>query len=192
MQTKIITQADYLTTVWSGGKTRQIFIYPTCADYAKRDFLFRVSSATIEIEQSNFTILPNINRFIAPIGCSFTLQDQHTKQNIRLNNCQIYEFNGSCPITCYGKGQDLNLFTTSGVCGSMRLCKGLEDIYLQSNQAKWCFIYAVTDIKVEITNCKIVKQFDLLCGQTLNITLNSNEIVKLKTDLNYILIQVEV
>ena len=39
--------ADYIVSVWSGGTTTQIAIAPEGARYAERDFLWRVSSATV-------------------------------------------------------------------------------------------------------------------------------------------------
>ena len=55
----LLTPADYLTTSWSGGTTTQLTIAPAGAVYADRDFLWRVSSATVELDESDFTALPD-------------------------------------------------------------------------------------------------------------------------------------
>ena len=45
-----LTPADYVTTQWSGGATTQLAIAPKGAVYADRDFLWRLSSATVELD----------------------------------------------------------------------------------------------------------------------------------------------
>ena len=53
-----LTSPDFVTTTWSGGKTTQLAIAPDGASYAERAFLWRISSATVELEASDFTPLP--------------------------------------------------------------------------------------------------------------------------------------
>ena len=47
-----LTAGDFQVSTWSGGKTIQIAISPEGAAYADRDFLWRVSSATVELDES--------------------------------------------------------------------------------------------------------------------------------------------
>lgn len=60
----IITNSAYKTSSWSGGKTTEIFIYPPNSSYQARDFQIRISSATVEVGESNFTKLPDYNRVL--------------------------------------------------------------------------------------------------------------------------------
>lgn len=62
-----LTQADYQISQWSGGTTTQIAIAPQGALYADRDFLWRLSSATVDLDESDFTPLPDYHRLIAPL-----------------------------------------------------------------------------------------------------------------------------
>ena len=64
MEWKLLTREDYATTNWSGGTTTQLSIAPEGAVYADRDFLWRLSSATVEDGESEFTPLPDYNRWI--------------------------------------------------------------------------------------------------------------------------------
>ena len=68
-----ILPENHVVSEWSGGKTRQIFIYPPGAQYADRDFIFRVSSATVELDESDFTPLPDYRRFLSVLEGSVTL-----------------------------------------------------------------------------------------------------------------------
>ena len=58
MKIRSVNKDDFKTTRWSGGTTTEFFIYPTGADYQKRKFAARISSAVIEDEYSKFTELP--------------------------------------------------------------------------------------------------------------------------------------
>ena len=52
---EIITPAQYKTTNWKGGTTRQIFICPADGNLSARRFDLRISSAIIEQTESNFS-----------------------------------------------------------------------------------------------------------------------------------------
>ena len=62
-----LTPSDYITTKWSGGLTTQLGIAPASAVYADRDFLWRLSSATVEDAESDFTALPDYERLISTL-----------------------------------------------------------------------------------------------------------------------------
>ena len=49
---------------WSGGTTTQLAIYPVNALYADREFLWRVSSAVVELPESDFTPLSDYDRIL--------------------------------------------------------------------------------------------------------------------------------
>ena len=60
-----LTSKDYVVSNWSGGKTIQIAIAPEGAVYADRDFLWRVSSATADLDESDYTPLPDYARWLS-------------------------------------------------------------------------------------------------------------------------------
>lgn len=68
-----LTAADFRTSTWSGGTTTELFLYPENGSYAARDFLFRISSATVDLEESDFTPLQGVERYITPLEGSFVL-----------------------------------------------------------------------------------------------------------------------
>ena len=72
-------EKDFKTSNWSGGITTELFIYPREADYKKRDFLFRLSSATVDLDRSDFTPLPGFFRFISPLNGD--LKISHDEKN---------------------------------------------------------------------------------------------------------------
>ena len=108
MQVFHLTQKDYITSIWSGGSTTQLFLWPPQGNYNERDFLFRISSATVETETSTFTELPGIGRYITPLQGGLTLQHKghHT---VTLQPLQIDSFSGNWQTTSIGKARDFNL-----------------------------------------------------------------------------------
>lgn len=114
---------DYQTTRWSGGTTTQLFLYPQQGSYTVRDFRFRISSATVEQLDSDFTPLSGIERWITPVEGSFLLThpDASPKQMGPLS--APYRFWGQQPTHCHGKARDFNLMLQD--CkGNMEICRG--------------------------------------------------------------------
>ena len=58
MKKRIFKEENYKLSKWSGGSTRELAIYPANAEYLDRDFLWRLSSADSDKEESSFTKLP--------------------------------------------------------------------------------------------------------------------------------------
>ena len=79
-----LTPSDYITTKWSGGLTTQLGIAPAGAVYADRDFLWRLSSATVEDAESDFTALPDYERLISTLECTIEL-NHNGGENLTLN-----------------------------------------------------------------------------------------------------------
>lgn len=116
MELTKMTPQDFTVTSWSGGKTTQIAIEPTDAVYADHSFDFRLSSATIELEESDFTPLPEYDRVIAPIKGQISLSYNGAKQPVLLHELECAVFDGAWQTRSHGKGVDYNLMTRKGVC----------------------------------------------------------------------------
>lgn len=102
-----------LTSVWSGGTTTQICIFPRNARYADRDFLWRVSSATVDLQESDFSDLPDYQRFIATLRGEIVLtHNQHGQ--IRLKPYEVHGFSGGDSTHCVGRCTDFNLMLRHG------------------------------------------------------------------------------
>ena len=79
---KKLTERDYRISDWSGGKTIQIAIAPEDALYAERSFLWRLSSATVDLDESDFTSLPDYLRLIAPLRGEMRLSHNCATENV--------------------------------------------------------------------------------------------------------------
>lgn len=126
---KIIGKEEFTTTNWSGGKTTELFIYPEDSDYKQKNFQFRISSATVELEQSNFTKLTGINRFITPLNANLKLTHDNEKF-IELKPFEVYEFSGEIQTISYGKVKDFNLMLRDKARGKLESIKIKDNINL--------------------------------------------------------------
>ena len=64
MEIKKIGRDACRVSSWAGGTTTELSIAPENGNYQSRDFLWRLSSATVELEESTFTSLPDFDRII--------------------------------------------------------------------------------------------------------------------------------
>ena len=113
------TASDYRISAWSGGTTTQLAICPETAVYADRDFLWRVSSATVELETSDFTPLPDYDRLIATLEGRIVLT-HNGGAPITLQPFEVHAFSGADETRSVGRCRDFNLMLRRGrVRGSM-------------------------------------------------------------------------
>lgn len=128
----IITPANQQTTShWGGGTTTQLCIYPFDSDYVKRNCIFRISSATIDIEESIFTKLPGYNRTLMVLKGSLKLihADHHTK---KLKPLETDNFQGDWDTKSKGKAVDFNVMTSEKASHSISSIKhSINPIHLK-------------------------------------------------------------
>ena len=61
----IIKGSQRKISLWAGGSSSQICIWPPEADYAQRNFLYRISTAVAETDDwSDYTMLPGVCRHL--------------------------------------------------------------------------------------------------------------------------------
>lgn len=108
-----LTAAAYAVSRWSGGSTTQLYIYPETALYADRDFIFRVSSALVETEESTFTALPAYDRLIAPLKGSMALSHNGGPETV-LRPYETHAFDGADETRSRGVCTDFNLMCRKG------------------------------------------------------------------------------
>ncbi len=106
---------NYVVSTWSGGTTTQVGIAPQGAVYADRTFMWRVSSATVDLETSDFTPLPDYDRLISTLEGEIDLR-HNGGETIHLAPYSIHAFDGGWKTDCVGKCRDFNLMTRKGVC----------------------------------------------------------------------------
>lgn len=107
----VIKKEMLQAAIWDGGKTYEYFIYPPSSTYVQRDFLFRISSATIEKVPSHFTRFENYHRFLVMIDNSLELVRNGKKE--RYKKHEIFTFNSNDEIVSSSLGNDFNLMVSN-------------------------------------------------------------------------------
>lgn len=93
MEWRHFTRAQYITTAWSGGTTHSAGDCAEGAVYADRKFLWRLSSAQVELEHSDFTPLPDYDRLISVLKGELELKIGQGERGA-LEACTVRGFDG--------------------------------------------------------------------------------------------------
>ena len=109
----VLRERDYVVSAWSGGTTTQLAIAPEGARYADRSFLWRVSSAGVELEESEFTALPAYWRLLATLEGEIALRHDGGEP-LRLRPLEVHGFDGAWATRSAGRCRDFNLMLRKG------------------------------------------------------------------------------
>ncbi|SMC22741.1 HutD protein [Clostridium acidisoli DSM 12555] len=115
---EIIKKENYNVSKWSGGRTTELYIYPKTAKYNNRDFKWRISTATVEVEESIFTRLEGFSRKLM-VTEGKTVLAHEGMYNITLNPFEKDSFMGDWTTKSYGKASDFNLMTAKECIGAL-------------------------------------------------------------------------
>lgn len=157
---KIIRKKENKTAVWAGGTTTQLFIFPPEAEYTKFNFLFRISYATVEVEESTFTFMPGVTRHLMIIEGK--LEIDHTnryKKSLEKYDSDI--FSGEWPTTAKGKVKDFNLMTKENAKGNIKSVILNENMKIQTRDIDHFAIYLVSG-KIKINGNEILNSGDFM------------------------------
>lgn len=159
MDLRIISPDECVTSVWEGGKTCEYFIYPASALYSNRNFLFRISRASIEKIPSVFTQFKGYHRFLAMLENNLKVQHNGIEKSFEEN--EVFSFLSDDKVVSYTLGTDFNLMVADEITGKADL------LYIKKEQtvaAKTVFVFAgkktVASVNGQHTH---LKPYDMLC-----------------------------
>lgn len=181
MMITVLQADDFVTSNWSGGSTTQLYISPTNASYTERNFDFRISSAKVEVPESTFTALPNVNRKLMVLEGEITLthslsrlfigKNEHSKT---LQKFEVDTFNGDWKTTAIGTCTDFNVMTTGNQTSELShlqlLANHYKTLIVEENYHTVCLYLHSGSIYVEINNKLYnLKKESLLVLSNINI-----------------------
>lgn len=172
MEIKIINASDYPVSAWSGGTTTQLYIHPLGADYAKRDFTFRLSSASVECEFSQFTPLLGVQREIMMLDGEIDLCVDGDVSHLGKYDQQ--SFSGDSNTSSNGKAIDFNLMLR-GADGEIAPLEITADTRIKCAR-DFTFIYmdkGECTAEIEGKSYRIGENSSLLCRGLGEIVLSS-------------------
>lgn len=143
MKVQMIYVDEYKTSSWSGGETTELFLFPLDASYKDSNFSFRISSATVTTETSEFTKLPGIQRKLLVLDGNLRLTHNGNVGKWLAKNEQE-TFLGDWETKSEGKVIDFNLMMKEGVKGEVQSIqlppKDKENCIIYLGESKLCFL----------------------------------------------------
>ncbi|MBQ2110217.1 MAG: HutD family protein [Clostridia bacterium] len=142
-----IRPEEMRTSAWSGGTTTEIMIFPAGSVYAQRDFLFRISTAKVELDESDFTSLPDYNRIIGSIEGAMDLTHGSSGEITVIEPGKtVHRFDGGVPTHCVGRARDLNLMLRKAkASGDMRFLADGDRCMLRLEPNEFALVYGLRD-----------------------------------------------
>ena len=95
------------TTNWVGGTTSEWFIFPEESSYQERNFLIRISTATVDQSPSDFTKLPDFDRKLLMLSGEGVLN--LNQATIHLSADKFIHFKGKDEVQSIGQFTDFNV-----------------------------------------------------------------------------------
>lgn len=146
---------------WASGTSTEIFIHPADGSFAERNFIFRISAATVEAEESTFTFFEGITRHLMILKGKLELihEGRYTKH---LNPYDQDTFSGEWPTRSKGKVTDFNLMLKGSATGSLthqRVEEGRSAEFIA--KPDYYFVYFASGIAT-LSNGNTAKSGDLL------------------------------
>lgn len=112
----IMRKDELPVSKWSGGTTTQLAIFPEGVSYAARSFVWRVSTARVDAEESEFTPLPGVWRALMVLEGALRLEHGSCREAF-LRPFDVDTFSGGEATTSHGRATDFNLMITEGQGG---------------------------------------------------------------------------
>ena len=160
---------DFQVSDWSGGKTKQLYLSPQTGHYGKREFDYRLSTATVELAESQFSDLSGFHRILMSLDHTLHLHNASRQEETVLAPFTPYFFEGSDSITSRGTCTDFNLIYSDHYQGQMlAISDGQELTQDEAIQ----FIYALSDLMVTGTG---LPSLNLETGQLLIVEKEAQE-----------------
>lgn len=116
MKRQLVPRNSQQTHNWTGGTTTELVIYPIDSKFTDYNFDFRISTATVEKEESTFTFMPGVMRHLMILNGKLSINhtDRYKKE---IHEFDQDIFNGEWPTTAKGKVRDFNLLLRNKATG---------------------------------------------------------------------------
>lgn len=166
-----IAKADLIANEWDGGKTYEYFIYPPEAKYSERNFLFRISSASIDKVPSQFTRFENYKRYLVMLDNSLEIIRNGRAEQYEKH--ELFTFDSNDTITSSSVGNDFNLMVQKDVESELLLVKE------KSTNTRYIALFALQfcELCIEKERLKL-ETYDLIIIENTNrqsIEITSSE-----------------
>ena len=144
MHLRTFSKKELIPAVWSGGLTYEYVISPLNAEYNTRNFIFRISSATIDQIPSEFTAFKGFHRYLVMLDNTLTVTINGEQQVYQKD--EIMQFASCDTVISYSKGTDFNWMISDKIKNhGMKITKEQQNI---SDSIIILFALSATTVKV--------------------------------------------
>lgn len=173
MKITTIKKQQYITSNWSGGTTSQIAIYPSNSTVSNQDFIYRISSAIVNVD-SNFTKYNGYTRYITTLDNSIILNDTN------LNVLEVHKFSGDDNTSSIGKCTDFNLICRNEYECNMQVVE--NDYEIDTTNFNTFIIFSPFNSEIIINETKLyIEKYDSIviedCSEKLQCNFSSKVII---------------
>lgn len=117
---KLVSKVNQKISSWTGGTTTELLIFPENSSVSEQNFDYRISTAKVLVEKSEFTSFPMHNRKLAILEGKLRIQHNHSDW-YTLNAGEQTEFKGEWETRSEGQVVDFNViykdcFTVEAEC----------------------------------------------------------------------------
>ena len=118
MKIRIQKEKDCKVVNWANGTSTELFVFPTDGNFQTRNFTFRISTATVEAEETTFSDFSSLTRILMILEGNINLihEDRYSKQ---LAPFDQDTFDGSWSTKSQGKVRDFNVMFKETVEGKV-------------------------------------------------------------------------
>jgi environmental stress-induced protein Ves len=118
MKIRVQKEKDCKVVNWANGTSTELFVFPADGNFQTRDFTFRISTATVEAEETTFSDFSSLTRILMILEGNITLihEGRYTKQ---LKPFDQDTFDGSWPTKSKGKVRDFNVMFKENAAGNV-------------------------------------------------------------------------
>ncbi|NLL36968.1 MAG: HutD family protein [Fretibacterium sp.] len=168
MKLSLIRKEEQPVGVWAGGTTTQLAIWPEGADYASRRFDWRLSSARVELEESDFTPLPGFHRILMVLEGAIDLVHEGVR-TVHLKAFDQDSFEGAWSTRSFGRCVDFNLMTGpdwTGTVAPLRVTT-FPVVLFQKPADRFEALYCLCDLALSAVHSGRVERLSLRSGDFL-------------------------
>ena len=127
MKFRVYNEDQQPISNWSGGKTKELAIFPEGSAYLDRDFIWRLSTASSDREESSFSRLEGFDRILMVLEGDVVLAHGQDR-SVHLGQMEQDTFDGGIKTRCFGQlTKDYNLIMARGCEGSLNVMELTQD-----------------------------------------------------------------
>lgn len=146
-------KSEQKTSRWSGGTTTQLWIWPEDSSYVDRTFQFRISTAVVEAEKSDFTLLQGYDRYLMTLDSPLKIRHNQEKWTT-INPYVTHAFSGGWETQSEGSVTDFNVMVREGLLGQLEAIhfEGAEEKIIELSGEFAVLLYGVKGTVTVLTD----------------------------------------